>query len=339
MLEFPVFQGYAGFREVFTFREKAALKIPKRIRKLAYSLQVDIEITSTRGNDYKNFKSSPPFSFYGYAVIVFRDHSQIQIPIEQARQVLYYDRVVEAYANWWSLYLSFVSQYSIAALIENQLDPIAEALDLTKVPTDVACVTPPAWEELPIREVYIKTKFGTQFRVEVSWFEPVPVDYGECEYDGNSQFTDSPKDGGLPSEGTQPQTAPDPDNPYDGFEPPASAEELGDFFNLKQSNLDNPNPDNEPIDTNEYDWAFSYQWTVLGNAGEPLDVPCFSFILLRGTAQDVLVTNYLEQIGTSNTGEPFYRIAFVWKGSVVWSEPVGFRMGSVQECGRVIYDP
>lgn len=339
MVDFPVFEGYAGFRETFTFREKAALTIPKRIRELAYSLQVDIEITSTRGNDYKNFKSSPPFSFYGYAVIVFRDHSQIQIPIEQARQVLYYDRVVEAYTNWWSLYLMAFTNAVLSAIVANNLDPIAESLGLDVLPAEGVCASLPSWEELPIREVYIKTKFGTQFNVEVSWFEPVPATYGECEYDGSSQFTDSPKDEGLPPEGTQPQSAPDPGNPYDGFDPPTSAEELGDFFNLKQSNLDNPNPDNEPIDTNEYDWAFSYQWTVLGNNGKPLDVPCFSFILLRGTAQDVLVTNYLEQIATSSTGEPFYRIAFVWKGSVVWSEPVGFRMGSVQECGRVIYNP
>jgi hypothetical protein len=155
---------------------------------------------------------------------------------------------VEAYANWWSLYLTAFTNAALSAIVANNLDPIAESLGLDILPAESVCASPPAWEELPIREVYVKTRFGTQFKIEVSWFEPVPATYGECEYDGSSQFTDSPKDGGLPPEGTQPQSAPDPNNPYDGFDPPTSAEELGDFFNLKQSNLDLPNPNNAPIE-------------------------------------------------------------------------------------------
>jgi hypothetical protein len=334
MVDFPLFEGYAGFRENFTFREEAALTIPKRIRELAYSLQVDIEIVSTRGNDYKNFKSSPPFSFYGYAVIVFRDHSQIQIPIEQARQVLYYDRVVEAYTNWWALYLSFVAQYSIAALIENQLDPIAEVLGLTQVPNDVACVTPPAWEELPIREVYIKTKFGTQFKVEVSWFEPVPVTYGECEYDGSSQFTDSPKDEGLPDNGTQPQSASDPLNPYNGLPAPDSAEQLGDFFNIKQGTLDEPNFDNEP-DLNQT-WDFEFAYSYLDGSGNTLTKTCGGgdIIRLTGLPSDSATVRYNEVLGTNADGS-FNRVSLEWKGETVLETfGGGILNGSMQQCSR-----
>lgn len=249
------FDGYSEFIEEFIFREKAALTIPKRIREAAYAMQIDIEIVSTDGNDYINSKSSPAYGFYGYAVLVMRDHSEIQIPIAQPRQVLYYGRVPEAFANWYSLYLAYVGIATQYAVAEGLIVPIGVELGLSVATQPLFCPTTPPWQELPIREVYIKCRRGTQFNVEVTWTEPVPVAYGECSYDGKSQQTDDEKDGGLPPEGTQPQNASDPTFPYAGLPSPSSAEELGDFFNLKQGSLDNPNPGNEPDLGGEIYWV------------------------------------------------------------------------------------
>lgn len=242
----PTFEGYSQFTEEFIFREKGALTIPKQVRELAYSLQVDIEIVSTDGNDYRNSKSDPAYGFYGYAVLVLLDHAELQIPIQQPRQVLYYDRVVEAFSNWYALYLEAVNIQTQAVIAENLIVPIGVELGLSVAVGTLFCPSTPPWQELPLRELYIKCRKGTQFNVEVTWVEPVPVAYGECSYDGKSQQTDGDKDNGLPPEGVQPQNASDPTFPYAGLPSPSSAEQLGLFFNAKQNGLNNSNPDNAP---------------------------------------------------------------------------------------------
>jgi len=252
------FDGYIEYIETFTFREKAALTIPKRIREAAYAMQIDIEIVSTDGKDYLNTKSSPAYGFYGYAVLVMRDHSEIQIPISQPRQVLYYGRVPEAFANWYSLYLSAVALQTQLAIAEGLIVPIGVELGLSVAAQPLFCPTFPPWQELPIREVYVKSKFGTQFKIETTWTEPLPVAYGECSYDGKSGSTDSDKDDGLPSDGTQPQNNGNPSDPYGGFPPANSAEELGDFFNPKQGGLDNPREANAPEEPEEPPLEYQY---------------------------------------------------------------------------------
>jgi hypothetical protein len=96
--------GYIEFLNKFVYRENAAISIPKRVREKAFSMQIDVEIVSTVGNDYLNSKSNPAYGFYGYAVLVFRNMAEIQVPLDQPRQRIYYERLDKAYVNWNSLY-------------------------------------------------------------------------------------------------------------------------------------------------------------------------------------------------------------------------------------------
>jgi hypothetical protein len=266
------FNGYEEIIEAFDFREKGAIKIPKEVREFAYALSVDIEIQSTIGNDYLNGKSSPAHGFFGYVVLVFRNYSVREIPISLARQNLYYDTVPEAFVNWYQLYSQLVHKREIEGQNLYILTPIADAVS-AELPEEVieVCSDWSGFVELPLREVYVKTRFGTRFKLEVSYWKPNPVKYGDCEYEGESLQTDDPvKDDGLPDE-TQPQTT-DPENPYEGTSPPSSAEELGAFFNPKQGTLDNPNSANaiDPTGQNafNYDDRIGKWWVVVTRDGD-----------------------------------------------------------------------
>lgn len=244
------FLGYSELIDTFTFREKGAITIPKSVREEAYTLQVDLEIVSTARDGYKNYKSNPAFGFYGYAVIVLRNFAQIQIPIDQPRQVLYYDRLESAYANWYALYQARVASANLGSTQENVLVPIGAAVGVAFERVTGECLFPPTFVELPIREVYVKCPVGTTFKLEVSHWFPVPVAAGDCSYDGKSGQEDDPeKDGGLPPNGVQPQVANDPDTPYEGFPLPSTAAELGEFLNTKLDGLDGANSDNLPTVT------------------------------------------------------------------------------------------
>jgi hypothetical protein len=240
--------GYFEQIDTFTFREKAALSISKRVRELAYSLQVDIEIVSTDGNDYRNKKSSPEYGFYGYAVLVMRDFAEIEIPIHQPRQTLYFERIESAYTNWYNLYLALGWREGSKGLAD-VIGQIGQAVGLgnyTVLPA--SCPSWSGFEEVRIRELFVKCRYGTQFKIEVSRWEPVIVT-GEidCNYDGKSQRTDGDKDSGLPPYGVQPQKSNDSANPYSGFPEPSTPQEQSDYFNNGQNSLDNPNVDNAPI--------------------------------------------------------------------------------------------
>lgn len=249
----PEWNGYVEKIEYFSFREKAAIKILKVAREKAYSMQIDIEILSTRGNDYKNYKSIPAHSFYGYVVLVMRDFSEIQIPIMQPRQTVYYERREDAYTNWYALYLASLAAQNLAWISEFNLKPIAEALGLTSTLAEPYCPTFSGFEEVRLREVYVKCSYGTRFAIGVSRWEPLPAVYGSCAYDGNSRVIDDApedehgKDKGLPDTGSQPQASPNADSPYDGFDPPSDSQELGDWDNSNEIPLaDEPNEENAP---------------------------------------------------------------------------------------------
>lgn len=249
------FSGYTELFDSFVFRKEGALTIPKSVRSKAFSMQINVEIISVAKNIYRNFASLPPYGFYGYAVIVFRNYAQVQIPLNQARQVIYYDRNDSAFSQWYSLYLAQIQTANLLAVSANQIVPIGNALGVIFTPSPTECISAPVWEELPIREVYVNTQFGTTFRIEVFHTLPVATEYGSCFYDGGSQFNDDPiKDSGLPSTGTQPQIAEDANNPYQGFPEPSTEGELGDFFNDKLGSIDEPNSENEPNPLKR--WAF-----------------------------------------------------------------------------------
>jgi len=254
--------GYIELVDRFTFRKQNALSIPKAVRERAFSLQVDIEIVSTDGNDYENIKSIPNYGFFGYATLVFRNYAEIQIPIAQPRQRLYYGRVSEAYTNWYQLYLWRAFREYTKGLAE-VLGQIGEAVGLgTPIVPPVPCLGWSGFEELPLREVYIKTREGTQYRLEISRWEAVNrTGDTDCDYDPISNQEDDTssdgtgKDQGLPPLGVQPQRAPNSNFPYAGLEPPSTAGELDEYGNSKDDNLDFPNPDNSPETEDLLYWA------------------------------------------------------------------------------------
>lgn len=245
--------GYIEFIETFVFREKASISIPKERRKRAFSLQVDVEIVSTDGRDYANAKSIPEYSFYGYAVLVFRDHSKVQIAIEQPRQRLYYGRVGEAYTNWYQLFLWRAWREYSRGLAE-VIGAIGQQVGLgVYVVPPAPCLPWSGFEELPLRELYIKTRFGTQFNLEISRWQPKERSGDtDCDYSPESnQVDDSEPDGtgkddGLPPLGVLPQKASDSSNPYGGLPLPSTNNELGDYGNNKINSVNFANPDNAP---------------------------------------------------------------------------------------------
>lgn len=239
------FNGYIGKRERFTFNESGALTIPKTVRQKAYHISVDIEILSVAKQSYLNYKSVPAHGFYGYVIIVLRDMSVLKIPIENSRQRLFTETIHNAFSNWYSFYLNFKDRklgsrnHSYLALIASQLDIVT----LGEIP-EAAIFG--GFVETEIREVYIKTAFGTRFAIETSWYEPVPVKYNGVDHDGESQRTDDPeKDKGLPIE-TQPAVAENSSSPYAGYPEPSSGTDkatgTGNWNNIRDLlGLDNPN--------------------------------------------------------------------------------------------------
>lgn len=258
--------GYIELVDRFVFRQQNALSIPKRVRERAFSLQVDIEIVSTDGNDYENSKSIPAYGFFGYATLVFRNYAQIQIPINQPRQRLYYGRVSEAYTNWYQLFLWQAHRQWTKGLAD-LLGQFGEALDLGSfIVPSVPCIPWSGFEELPLREVYIKCRRGTQYRIEISrWEAVVRAGDTDCDYEPTSRQTDDTKedgtgkDDGLPPNGSQPQNAANPNFPYQGLEPPSTAAELGEYGNSKDDNADFPNADNAP----ESEGSGSIRWMMV----------------------------------------------------------------------------
>jgi hypothetical protein len=239
----PSFAGYSELIKTFYYQEEGAFSIPKQVRERAFILAVDIEIISVAKENYVNYKSKPAHGFYGYAVLVFQDHSEIQIPITQPRQRLYYGRLPEAFANEYALYLNAVTLNALLSIANDLLVPIGAQLGLSISASPPFCPTPPPWIELPLREGYIKTSFGTTFALEFSYWVSNGNIYGECSYDGKSGQNDGEKDSGLPPS-VQPQRPINPSSPYTGFPSPTPDNEKLGFQNSKGGLLDDPNPDN-----------------------------------------------------------------------------------------------
>lgn len=251
------FLGYQEVNRKFTFREKASLTIPKSVRQVAYTLAVDVEILSVGREQYKNFKSNPSHGFYGYAILVLQDFTSLKIELENGRQRIYYGTLPNAYDHWYNLFLWFFDREVWKYFLNSRLPVTEAAVGASVGSATFTCPSAGMFTELPLREVYVKCNYGTTIRMEVTYEKPIPIVYEGCSFDGSSRKLDSPKDNGLPPNGTQPQTATDPNNPYSGFPSPSSDLELEDFKNNKQDNLDNPNPLNAPINQ-------AGVWTIVG---------------------------------------------------------------------------
>lgn len=245
----PPIDAIAYFEDIrtFTFRNDAAITIPKSVRELAYTLQIDIKIVSIKREEFLSYRSNPANGQYGYAVLVYRDHCQIEVPISIPRQTLYFGTVPEAYVNRQALYDLNVIAQNLLAISNFQLVPIGQALNLSTEAVEISCLPNPTWIELPLREVYVKCFDGTQFDLEISFWKPAPLTIGNCQYDGKSGQVDGDKDNGLPLGGIAPNKAEDSNNPFDGLPSPSQAMDLGEFFNIKGSTLNNVDPDNLPV--------------------------------------------------------------------------------------------
>lgn len=231
----------------FTYRNQAAIRIPKEWRERAWIQEVDIKISSIAREEFLNFRSNPANGFYGYAILVMRDHCEIEVPISLPRQRLYYGVVYDAFTNYYQLYYNYVTSRQLKFIAENLLVPIGQQLGLQVTSAPPECPVQPLWIELPLREIYIKCPNGTQFDVEFSRRRLVePLVLGNCSYDGKSGMEDGVKDSGLPPNGIAPNRANDPANPFDGLRPATPIEELGEWFNNKGDTLNNVDPTNLP---------------------------------------------------------------------------------------------
>lgn len=321
------FAGYIEFLESFTFRKEDAINIPKEVREVAFSLQIDIEIISTIGNDYKNFKVSPPSSFYGYAVLVFRGFADIEIPIKQARQRLYYGKLDSAYTQWEALHHHRQNRiYRNEQIVA--LGTIWGALGLEEYPLEAeACPLWLGFEELPLREVYVECAYGTQFRLHVSYWIPVIKELGDgCTYEAKSGQVDRDEDDnpdtdeeGLPSSGSQPRTG-NPSNPYGGLPSISSPSEEGNYSNSKIANTDDINPshnvipyESDPTQYFNYDPATGKYWVIRSGSGGgdcATRNDSYSFRYLTEHPPNYVYTMRESEFLTCEDGSKIYR----WKG-------------------------
>ena len=231
--------------KTFTFRESDGITIPKSVSSEAYTLAVDLVIISTARETYKNYTVTPAEGFYGNATLVMQDMCEIKIPIKMSRQRLYYGRVPEAFAIWQSLVdWSYFQSYMTA--LSDSLASLGAAVGAGVIPAFGCCSLPDrSWIELPLREVYFKAPFGTQYEIEVTWFKALQIEDGCGNIrDPKSKMIDGDKDGGLPTLGTLPNVAPDPNNPFANLPLPSSDSEQGTWANSKSDRLNNIDPNN-----------------------------------------------------------------------------------------------
>lgn len=235
----------------FTFRNSDGITIPKDVRENAYTLAVDIVIISTRREVYKNYGVTPAEGFYGNATLIMQDMCELKIPVKMPRQRLYYGRVAEAFIYWQALVdWSYLQGYFSA--LGTDLIPIGNALGISYAPAPYCCSLPDrSWIELPLREVYFNCPSGTQYKIEVSWYKALQITDGCGNIrDPRSKKPDGEKDSGLPPDGSQPNVATNPDNPFSNLPLPTPDSEQGSFSNSKTANVDDTNPAFIPITPN-----------------------------------------------------------------------------------------
>ena len=229
----------------FTFREIGGIKILKEWRELAIICQVDIEVVSVSKENYRNYGSIPAHGFYGYVTLVMRDFASQPIPIKQARQTLYYARNDSAISNWFT-YLQQVRDQENYKAIENLICFNTGLLGGACVPVPCKNIPEYAFDEFPLREVMVKTFYGTQFKIEYSFWKL----HNELSACGDiitpkSKQIDGDKDTGLPPNGSSPQNG-NPNNPYQNLPPADGTNKAGVLSLDKLNNQDNSNQENNP---------------------------------------------------------------------------------------------
>lgn len=264
MNQLPIDNGYLSFSETFEFREIGSIYLPKSIREEAFQMEVSVEVVSILHEDYSNYKSYPSNSFYGYAVLVFYDYVTRLVPLSFGRNTIYFERNESAYSDWESFKYLCWNAYNLG-LIAEMICAIATQLGGECVPMPCNEIPYNGFTELPLREVYVKCPYGTQFRIETA-IEKANAFQDAC---GNviqpksNRPDDDKKDKGLPPQGIKPQKSNDPTYPYAGLPSPSSPSDLGDWDNSgklpdprypQTSGIDKPNSNNTPDPTGTIYW-------------------------------------------------------------------------------------
>lgn len=328
------YDGIEELIEQFIFRDNGALTIPKRIREVAFTLQIDIRIVSVSSSQYLNFKSSPPNGFYGYATIVRRDYSKLIIPIEQPYQSLFYQRQEMAHTSWFNLYQLLLTRAYFDQLFNTSLQQIGTAIGVELNDVSLACPSKPVWEEIPIREVYVRCAKGTQFVLEISYWKAKPININDCDYDGKSGIVDGDKDDGLPSNAL-PAKVPNSNNPFAGLPSASTPSELGDFLNSKQTDLDTPNDFSDVVEgglppatsTTEGLYAAIVLNAYGNDTGKPFGV--FNYVGCASNSE--LIVTPLSGIQTQNStecdGQFRFRLTQVTVSNSSYSVPFNIPVG------------
>lgn len=233
----------------WTFRENGAIFLPKQDRERAFLTKIDIEIVSVSNHRYRNYETTPDSDHYGYATLVMGSFALPPIRLLQPRQTLYYNRLDSVISLWWNYYRAIEASakfQGIEGLICSGVIPIFDGSCEVRpcVP-----ITPPSWIEDPLREVYINSHFGTQFKIRHSyWYYQSLLDNCGNFVSAESGQVDIPDDDGLPKEGSQPQNAPNRSAPYSGLPPISTVNDspLGLINQSSLSTLNASNPANEP---------------------------------------------------------------------------------------------
>lgn len=235
--------------ERLKFRNKGAIKIPKSgdanvlNRETCYKLAIDVVIESVTKPEYRNLQTTPYHGFYGYATLVMRDCIAPKIQLQFGRNRIFEQRIVEAFQGWNDLAFYLKTTKRFLESLANSLrtgDPPSTLVNLCDV--DAYSIS---WSEIDLRELYVLCPSDTQFRIELSWISPRKFtdDCGK-EQNGKSKEPDDPKkDAGLPENGTQPKKN-DANSPWAGNTPFTPIGADNPYFNPKNGNLNNANPDN-----------------------------------------------------------------------------------------------
>jgi len=248
--------GLTELIEGFTFRNQGGIKILKKWRELAVIMQIDVEIVSVARNQFVNYQSVPASGFYGYATLVFRDFCLPSIPITQSRQTVYYAVNEFAQSAWMEFHQMVRLQENFKG-VETLVCFNTGLLGGACVAKECKPIPQPSFVEFPLREVFFKVDTGTQFKVELSYWKINDV-LDNC---GNliapkSNQNDADKDKGLPPNGTKPQEAKNPNNPFGGLPPVSPSDREGIIPDVRLNGLDSPNSDNAPIEGEVKRWAF-----------------------------------------------------------------------------------
>jgi len=227
--------------EKFSFRDTGGIRIPKGVRELNYQMSVDIVIETITAEKYSSDYTYPDKTHYGFATLVFQDCASLEIPVHQARQRIYEGRVEDAFVQWSNLIniALFHCAWYKHLLLAIEKGNVEEYPQFSPMHTE--------WKELPLLEVLYRPVYHSQWRFEIEMTQP--SSFADClgfVQNGKSKQQDSPKDSGLPPDGTQPRKN-DPNDPFAGNTPPDNA--LGTPWydpNSRNGAYNNQDPNNNP---------------------------------------------------------------------------------------------